>query len=172
MTVNTLSYRPIYFREVNDKEVEIELNYHFTMPEGVYLEMVAESFRKAISEKISFMVCTTTDEKQDFFTKRMRERFRGDTYKPKELNLFKILQAIHEKSLMQVNHELELFSTEEEKNFEMKMQEVAKTKCHKLQHVDDRIGEVMTIRQVKHLIAVMDSLGRRSNRIKGYYTLT
>lgn len=171
MTVNSSSYRPTYFREINNKEEEIELQYSLTFPQGLYLELVADCFRKAIDANSLFVIISTNFNKQEFFTKRMMERYQGETYSHDEMDLTKIMLKIMKKSQKQVNHELKFFNLTAEISLEMVMQESAKIKCDGYEKLNFN-AEVLTIRQVKHLVALVDGFGRRSYKSKGYYALT
>ena len=171
MTVNLSPARTAYFREINNKEEGIELKYSLTMPQGVFLELVVNGFRKAISQNSGFVVMTASVAKQEFFTKLMMDRYRGDLYSEEEMDLGKIMLKIMKKSQKQVNYELDLFDLKAEKRQETVIQEIAKAKCYDYEKLYLSV-EVLTIRQAKHLVALVDSFGRRTYRCKGYYTVT
>lgn len=164
MDANAPLYRATYFREIPDqgkyKEVEIELKNLFTFPEGVCLQLVTRCFLEALCKGRRFVVLTVNESQQRQFTKIMMDRYRGDLYSPSELDLNSIMISIWKKSREQVDYELDLFYGSESIEDEMRWRDLAESKCNQ-QFESGCSQEILTRRQIQHLVAVMMSFGRR-----------
>lgn len=158
MNVDSQLYTSTYRRLVQDwreiRVVEIELQYVFTPPERVYVELVRNCLQNALERGYGLVVLSKTAAKQNFFTNRIVKSYGYDTYSEDELDLNTIMKSVWKKSLAQVNYEIDLFPQEGVGNHERHMQDYASAKRNKR----NLMGcEILTRRQFQHLATVLGS---------------
>ncbi len=161
MTISSLPYQATYFRDLaGQDDVEIDLQYLLSFPEGVFVEKIYPFFCQALKAN-SGLVLSNNLRMQASFTKYMTSR--GCNYSSDDLNLDLIIKSIRDKAKMQVEYELTVFNLEDQKIDEAKCQNIADVKWEERQSTG-RHAEFLTLRQVRHMIYLVLSFGRLKRR--------